>query len=60
MVDSKLSERNLPAHIDIEREVQETKYGQIMVTLRVHNSVIKDVVYQSFRRKRYDLDNPTE
>lgn len=54
-----LPKHNLKAFIDVAKEVDETKYGSITVTFRIHNGFITDVVYQSFRRTRFEIPKNT-
>ena len=42
--------------IDIEKQVNQTKYGQISVVLRVHQGKVTDLIVQESRRMRYDLE----
>lgn len=51
-----LPKHNLKAFIDVAKEVDEMQFGTITVTLRVHKGYITDIVYQEFKRKRFDVD----
>lgn len=44
-----------PYILDIERLIQQVKYGKIVFAVRVHNGCVTDFVVQSSTRKRYDL-----
>jgi len=50
-----LPKHNLKAFIDVAKEVERTPYGSITVTLRIHKGYITDVVYQEFRRTRFEI-----
>lgn len=54
-----LPQHNLKAFIDVAKEVEEVPFGSITVTFRIHNGFITDVVYQSFRRTRFELPKKT-
>jgi len=45
--------KNQEAFFEIQREVQNNPYANISLTLRVHEGGITDVIFQTFRRKRF-------
>ena len=51
-VPPKTVQHNFKALINIAEQIDETQYGSITVTLRIHNGAITDLVYQSFKRTR--------
>lgn len=54
-----LPKHNLKAFIDVAKEVDDTQYGSLTVTFRIHDGYITDVVYQSFRRMRFGIPPKT-
>lgn len=55
MIDRQLPNHNLEPLIDIARKVDKIGYGNMTVTLRIHDGFIVDVTEQSFQRKRYSV-----
>ena len=48
-------QKNRPYLVIIEAMVQKIKYGQINVSLRVHDGRVTDITSQSFQKIRFDL-----
>lgn len=46
---------NSKTFVDIAEMIEETPYGTINFTLRMHNGFVTDVMKQSYTRKRYDI-----
>ena len=47
-----LTKKNLWVYIDLEREVQDIRFGDMTVTFRIHEGVVTDALKQKFKRVR--------
>ena len=53
-LDAKLQHNSLVL-IDIAKMIDETPYGSITFTLRMHDGFCTDIMEQNYQRKRYEI-----
>lgn len=51
-------QHNAKVLVDIASMIDDTPYGTINFTLRMHNGYVTDVMEQNYQRKRYNTKQP--
>jgi hypothetical protein len=54
---SKLSEKNISFFVDLLREIEETRYGEISFSVNLHGGKVANVTSNEFRSKQFKGDN---